>query len=127
MSRKGAKSRTHARGLRSTRTKARTRVSRIREPRADLKQQLEACRRELAEAREHLVEALEQQTATSEVLQITSSSPGELEPVFQAMLAHATRLCEASYGAMWLKEGDRFRNAAFYGALPAGNFGPRGA
>src|SRR5262245_48916590 len=67
-----------------------------------------------------LSEALDQQTSTSEVLQVVSSSPGELEPVLQAMLAHATRLCEASYGAMWLKEGDRFRNAAFYGALPAG-------
>jgi signal transduction histidine kinase/DNA-binding response OmpR family regulator len=66
-----------------------------------------------------LSEALDQQTATSEVLQIVSSSPGELEPVFQAILAHATRLCEASYGAMWLKEGDLFRNAAFHGALPA--------
>jgi two-component system, NtrC family, sensor kinase len=67
-----------------------------------------------------LSDALEQQTAASEVLRVISSSPGELEPVFQAILAHATRLCQASYGAMWLKEGDRFRNAAFYGALPAG-------
>ena len=66
-----------------------------------------------------LSEALEQQTAISEVLQVISSSLGELEPVFQAMLANATRLCEASYGAMWLREGDHFRNAAFYGALPA--------
>jgi len=66
-----------------------------------------------------LTQALDQQTATSEVLQGISSSPGELESVFQAILAHATRLCEASYGAMWLKEGDRFRNAAFHGALPA--------
>src|SRR5262249_3519328 len=66
-----------------------------------------------------LSKALDQQTATSEVLQGISSSPGELEPVLQAILAHATRLCEASYGAMWLKEGDRFRNAAFHGTLPA--------
>jgi two-component system, NtrC family, sensor kinase len=66
-----------------------------------------------------LSEALEQQTATSEVLRVISSSPGELEPVFQAMLANATRLCQASYGAMWLKEGDEFRNAAFHGTLPA--------
>jgi GAF domain-containing protein len=66
-----------------------------------------------------LSESLEQQTATSQVLQqVISSSPGELEPVFQTMLANATRLCEASYGAMWLREGDRFRNAAFQGDLP---------
>ena len=66
-----------------------------------------------------LSEAVDQQTATFEVLRGISSSPGELEPVFQAILAHATRLCEANYGAMWLKEGDLFRNAAFHGVLPA--------
>ena len=74
---------------------------------------------ELRQRTTDLSKALDQQRATSEVLQGISSSPGELEPVFQAILAHATRLCEASYGAMWLKEEDRFRNAAFYGALPA--------
>jgi signal transduction histidine kinase/DNA-binding response OmpR family regulator len=63
--------------------------------------------------------ALEQQAATSEVLQVISSSSGELEPAFQALLANATRLCVASYGAMWLKEGDHFRNVAFHGDLPA--------
>ena len=77
----------------------------------ELKKQLKARTRELAEA-------LEQQTATSEVLRVISSSPGDLQPVFEAILTNATRLCEASYGAMWLKEGDRFRNAAFHGALP---------
>src|SRR5262249_6278898 len=53
------------------------------------------------------------------VLRVSSSRAGEVEPVFQAMLANATRLCEASYGAMWLGEGGGFRVAALHGALPA--------
>jgi GAF domain-containing protein len=66
-----------------------------------------------------LSEALEQQTATSEVLGVISSSPGELEPVFQAMLANATRLCEAKFGAMYLNEGSAFRIVAMHNVTPA--------
>src|SRR5262249_12225196 len=68
-----------------------------------------------------LRESLAQQTATSEVLQVIASSPGNLEPVFQALLANATNLCEANYSGMWLCESDAFRVAARYGheALPA--------
>src|SRR5262245_65953281 len=71
--------------------------------------------RELAEARRQLAEArepLEQQTATSEVLQVISSSPGELEPVFQAMLANAVRICEARFGNLYLHEHGALRFVA---------------
>src|SRR5262245_57960985 len=85
----------------------------------ELEQKFEARTRELAEARGHLSEALEQQTATAEVLRVISSSPGELELVFQAMLANATRLCEAKFGTLFLCEGDGFRVASMHNAPPA--------
>ena len=61
-----------------------------------------------------LSESLEQQTATSEVLKVISSSPGELEPVFNAMLANATRICEATFGNLLLREGPVFRSVAVH-------------
>jgi GAF domain-containing protein len=63
-----------------------------------------------------LTESLEQQTATSEVLRVISSSPGQLEPVFQAMLENAVRICDAKFGNLWVREGDKFRIVAIHGA-----------
>jgi signal transduction histidine kinase/DNA-binding response OmpR family regulator len=73
---------------------------------------------ELNETRHQLREALEQQTATSEVLRVISSFPGDLEPVFEAVLANATRICEAKCGNLFLYDGDTFRTGALYGAPP---------
>ena len=66
-----------------------------------------------------LRESLAQQTATSEVLQVISSSPGKLAPVFETMLEKATRVCDAKFGNLMLWEGDAFRNVAVHAARPA--------
>jgi signal transduction histidine kinase len=91
--------------LRSKTTK--THVDGVR--RAGLEKELEARTRELSES-------LEQQTATSEVLGVISASPGELEPVFQTMLANAVRICAARFGTLTLFEGDELRVVAMHGA-----------
>jgi two-component system NtrC family sensor kinase len=66
-----------------------------------------------------LTESLEQQTATSEVLSVISSSLGELEPVFQAMIENATRICEAKFGVLFQYDGDAFCATASLGVPPA--------
>src|SRR5262249_3969599 len=104
LARKRAKTRRHT-GLRSKTTKSRTHVDRLPAANADLKKKL--------------AEALEQQSATAEVLRLISSSPGKLEPVFQAMLENATRICAAKSGAMYLSEGNAFRIVAMHNVSPA--------
>jgi GAF domain-containing protein len=86
---------------------------------AELQKQLDQRTRELAQAQKHLAEALEQQTATSEVLQVISSSPGELEPIFQAILERATRICEAKFGSLLLYDDRGFHVVALHDAPPA--------
>jgi GAF domain-containing protein len=74
---------------------------------------------ELRQRTDDLSESLEQQTATSEVLQVISSSPGDLQPVFEAMLENAVRICSAEFGLLSLIDGDLARSAAVYNVPPA--------
>jgi len=92
LARKGAKSRRRITGLRSKTTKARTRVSRSREPRADMENKL--------------AEALDQQAATSEILRVISASLADIQPVLDVIVRNAARLCEAEYVDLLLRDGD---------------------
>jgi signal transduction histidine kinase len=74
---------------------------------------------ELRQRTDDLTESLEQQTATSEVLGVISSSPGDLQQVFEAMLENATRICDAKFGNLALFDGKDLRVAAMHNAPPA--------
>ncbi len=87
-------------------------AGRLQESYADLEKKVEDRTAELSET-------LAQQTATSEILRSIAASRGELEPVFNTILSSANRLCEATYGTMYLREGDSYRAAARQGHLPA--------
>jgi two-component system, NtrC family, sensor kinase len=110
MSRKPAKTQ-HASTMKPERNNAPTAARQASSTLADLQEQVSALTRELAEARE-------QQTATSNVLQVISSSPGELEPVFQAMLENAVRICEAKFGILFRHDGQAFELAAEFDTPP---------
>jgi PAS domain S-box-containing protein len=113
LSRTGAKSQTRGRKLHLTGTTAR--VGRARKSRADLEQQLKACRREIAQARERLAEAMSQQTAASEILRIISTSPIQSE--LDAVAENAARLCNANNARIFRLEDNLLRLVASYGEI----------
>jgi len=122
LARKWANSRTRGRKLHLTGAKAR--VGRATKTRADLEQQLKACRREIARARERLAEATMQQTATSEMLRLISNSP--IQSVLDAVAEHAARLCDASNARIWRLEDNLLRLVASYGESSATMDGRQG-
>jgi PAS domain S-box-containing protein len=115
LSRKRAKTQTRGRKLHST--EAKTRIARARTMRAELEQELKACRREIAKARKRLAEAAMQQAATSEMLRLISNSP--IQSVLDKVAEHAARLCDASNARIWRLDDNRLRLAATYGESSA--------
>ena len=98
---------------------SRSHWSRISPPRPLSLSRMRGLLNELRQRTDDLSDALEQQTATSDVLQVISSSPGELPPVFDTLLANATRLCEANFGMLNLYENGAHRIGAMHNTPPA--------
>jgi GAF domain-containing protein len=92
-------------------------LRRHRSPAADLQKQLDGRTRELAETQKHLAEALEQQTATSEILGVVAHSTTDVQPVLDTVCQSAMRLCEAYDSEVWRLDGDRLLLVAHYGPI----------
>jgi PAS domain S-box-containing protein len=114
LSRKRAK--TQTRGRKRHTTEAKKRIARARKTHAELEQELKACRREIAHARERLAEATMQQTATSEMLRLISNSP--IQSVLDAVAENAARLCDANNVEIFRLEDNLLRLVASYGEIP---------
>jgi two-component system, NtrC family, sensor kinase len=109
LARKGAKSRTRISGLRSKTTKAKTPVDRLRAANADVNN---------ADLKKRLAKALEQQTATAKILGIISSSPTDVQPVFDTIVRNFVSLCGSTFGAIYTFDGELVHFASAYGFSP---------
>src|SRR5215470_10888874 len=89
------------------------------EPPSNFRQSLAALRHELSQCRSERDEALAQQAAVTEVLQVINRSPGDLAPVFDAIVERALRLCEAAFGMLLTYDGEYFHTVALRGVPPA--------
>src|SRR5260370_34189620 len=90
----------------------------LRESYEGLEQKVEVRTRELADANRDLTEALEQQTATSEILRVISQSPTDVQPVFDAIVRSAVRLCDGLYGSAIRFDGELMHLAAAHNCTP---------
>jgi GAF domain-containing protein len=124
LARKAAKSRTRGRKLRSTGTKAKTRVTSSHKSQTELVKKLKALEKtletrtlEFGEARDHLAEVLEQQTATNEILGVVARSRTDVQSVLDTVCQSAAQLCEAYDAAIWRPDGDRVLLLAHHGPI----------
>ena len=118
--------------LKSRRPKVKTSVAGEAQTIAELRQELQECQLQLAEALQRekatvsenvrlardIRESLEQQTATSEILGVIASSPTDIQPVLDVVAENAARLCEAADAAIWRADGDKFWLVASHGSIP---------
>ena len=123
MSRKPAKTQ-HASTTKPKRNNAPTEARPASSSLADLQEQVSALTRELAETQKHLAEALEQQTATSEILGTVAHSSADVQSVLDAVCQSAARLCEAYDAAIWRPNGDQLLLVAHHGPITQVDFIP---
>jgi signal transduction histidine kinase len=105
--------------VRKAPTKGAARVQELEKRLAETSALLQEKDRALTEARAQVTETLEQQTATSEILRVISSSPTDVQPVFEAVAESAARLCEAPDVSIFVQEADHLRVAARHGPIPS--------
>jgi GAF domain-containing protein len=105
---------------------AKVRVGGARQTCSDLKQQLKACRKEIAHTRDRHIEAMKLHTATSEVLRIISNCPSDVQSVLDAVAENAARLCDANNARIWRLEDNLLRIVAAYGEISATSHGRGG-